>query len=148
MSTNTTTPERTLVIIREHPELLNGSHATKHFTWRELLVHRTPTQLRSITLGHLHNLLFLAGELEKVRAFLGNRPITITSGWRDYNSNKQVGGARFSQHRLGKAVDIVVKGLAPKEVQQRLEGYWQGGMGYGRTFTHLDTRSHIARFKY
>jgi hypothetical protein len=145
---NITTPEQTLVIIKDSPQLLKESLATPNFTWGELLVHRTPTQLRSITVGYVKNLHALAVKLEGVRSHLGNRPIQITSGWRDYHSNKRVGGATRSKHRWGQAVDITVAGLGPAEVQQRLENYWRGGMGYGATFTHLDDRGYFARFDY
>jgi uncharacterized protein YcbK (DUF882 family) len=127
---------------------LRSSRVTPNFTWGELLVHRSIQDLQSIKLKHLEKLVTLAQRLEKVRSQLGNRSITITSGWRDMLTNQRVGGARLSRHLIGEAVDIVVSGLTPKQVQDALEETWEGGLGYGSTFTHLDIRGFRARFRY
>ena len=77
---------------------LRLSRVTPNFTWGELLVHRTVQDLQSIKLKHLEKLVIVAQRLEKVRTQLGNRSITITSGWRDMLTNQLVGGARLSRH--------------------------------------------------
>jgi uncharacterized protein YcbK (DUF882 family) len=136
-------------LIREKRiETLRQSRVSKHFTWGEMLIYRTPRNLESIQLAHLVNLVRVAERLEIVREQLDNRPIFITSGWRDALTNRVVGGARASQHLLGRAVDIVVSGLTPKQVQDALDDTWEGGLGYGATFTHLDIRGFRARFNY
>lgn len=94
----------------------------------------------------LTNIKNLARRLNDIRAKLG--PITITSGWRSSRVNKLVGGKPASQHLLGTAADIVVAGKTPKQVQQALDPFWFGGLGYGKTFTHLDIRNFKARFNY
>lgn len=78
-------------------------------------------------------------------------PITITSGCRCPEHNARVGGASQSQHRLGKAIDFQVKGVSPQEVQEFLKEWLPSdkyGLGYGKTFTHLDVREKAARFNY
>jgi hypothetical protein len=45
-------------------------------------------------------------------------------------------------------MDVVVSGLTPKQVQDALDDTWEGGLGYGGTFTHLDIRGFRARFRY
>lgn len=87
--------------------------------------------------------------LSTVRAHFG-KPIIITSGYRCPAYNAKVGGAKSSQHLTGKAVDFQVKGVEPKEVQGYLDSILAGrfGVGYGKTFTHLDTRDTPARFNY
>ena len=136
-------------LIREKRiKTLQDSHVTKHFTWGELLIYRTPKNLESIQLAHLVNLVRVAERLEKVREQLDNRPIIITSGWRDALTNRVVGGAQASRHLTGEAVDIRVAGMTPKAVQDALEETWRGGLGYGPTFTHLDIRDGTARFRY
>lgn len=145
------TPEQVLERIKARDiATVRTLQATKHFTWGELLVHRTPADLQLIKLDYLKNLATLAQRLERVRTQLGNRPIRITSGWRDRftNSSPQVRGARLSRHLTGQAVDIVVSGLTPKQVQAKLDPTWEGGLGYGSTFTHLDIRGFRARFRY
>lgn len=86
--------------------------------------------------------------LQMVRGFLGGQPVTVTSAYRDPDTNAAVGGVRNSTHTKGKAVDFVVNGLSPNQVQTRLAPWYPGGLGYGRTFTHLDTRMNRARFDY
>lgn len=85
------------------------------------------------------NLVELALKLERVRERLGNRAITITSGFRTPAHNRAVGGAKNSFHLKGMAADFVVEGLTPQEVQKRLDPIWDGGLEYAPTWTHLDT---------
>lgn len=49
----------------------------------------------------------LCGALEMVREAIGNKPITVNSGFRCPAHNRYVGGAPASQHLVGKAADIV-----------------------------------------
>jgi hypothetical protein len=54
----------------------------------------------------LANLFKLAAMLEQVRSLLGNKVITVTSGYRGPALNKAVGGAATSDHQTGEAVDF------------------------------------------
>lgn len=107
---------------------------TKNFTLEEL----NPLGL-TLTKKLRENLLLLATELEIVRKDLGNRPITVVSGYRSKAVELKHGRDGRSRHVLGEAADIQVAGLNPKMVQRALFG-WLGGMGYGEDFTHLDVR--------
>lgn len=75
-------------------------------------------------------------------------PITITSGYRCAEHNKAVGGSPKSQHLVGKAADIVVTAVAPKEVYDLLDEVMQGwgGVGLYDGFVHLDVRCKPARW--
>lgn len=84
----------------------------------------------------LENLKLLAEALEKVRTIFG-KEIVIDSGYRTEAHNKAVGGAPHSQHLLGKAADIKVVGVSPREVQKTLNN-WDGGLGSYSSWTHLD----------
>ena len=55
------------------------------------------------------NLRFVANNLEYIREKLGNYPILVTSGFRNKEVNKAVGGVRNSDHLEGLAVDIIIK---------------------------------------
>jgi uncharacterized protein YcbK (DUF882 family) len=111
---------------------------TKHFTLEEL----NPLNL-PLTPTIRANLLLLAEALEYIRSVLGDRPISITSGYRSRAVELKHKRSGNSRHTLGEAADIVVKGLSPKMVQRALQ-FWLGGMGYGDTFTHIDIR-HISK---
>lgn len=59
----------------------------------------------------IDNLRGLASTLEEVRKVLGNRPITITSGYRSPNLNRAVNGSRNSAHVFGYAADFTCPGF-------------------------------------
>jgi uncharacterized protein YcbK (DUF882 family) len=105
----------------------------------------TPCPPRAIDRG-------LINLLEALRCRLGGKPITVSfnGGYRCPIHNKNVGGATHSQHLYGKAADIKVAGVAPSVVQTEAEKLLvnTGGIGYGKTFTHLDTRAAKARWTY
>ena len=86
--------------------------------------------------------------LQKIRTHFG-ASVTITSAYRTPAKNKAVGGQTYSQHLYGKAADIKVKGVTPKQVaayaEELLPG--KGGIGTYGTFTHVDVRSTKARWK-
>ena len=87
--------------------------------------------------------------LEAVRQHFGN-PITITSGCRCTAHNTAVGGSPKSQHLLGRAADIVVRGVNPAQVVKYLERTFRGALGIGiyDTFVHVDSRLGAARWDY
>lgn len=77
-----------------------------------------------------------------------NVPITINSGCRCEKHNKLVGGEPKSQHLLGTAADIVVKGVSPYKVFQYLDRKYKGkyGIGLYSSWVHIDVRPQQARW--
>ncbi|MEK9737063.1 MAG: D-Ala-D-Ala carboxypeptidase family metallohydrolase, partial [Candidatus Nanopelagicales bacterium] len=85
-----------------------------------------------------------------IRAAWGG-PIRVTSAYRTPEHNRRIGGARHSQHVQGRALDLqpAIGGTAAllrlKLLVRELirEGHlpWVRGIGYYRTFVHIDTRS-------
>lgn len=64
----------------------------------------------------MNNLYVLANNiLQPIRNYY-KVPITVTSGFRGPALNERVGGSKTSQHCLGEAVDILVKGKTVDEV--------------------------------
>lgn len=53
--------------------------------------------------------------MDPLREFI-KKPITINSWYRSLEYNKQVGGAKNSQHTTGEAIDFVVKGMTIEEI--------------------------------
>lgn len=66
----------------------------------------------------LANLMRTAQLLEKVKKAVNGRPIIVSSGYRCKELNDSIGSKETSQHRIGCAADIRVKGMAPVEVMQ------------------------------
>ena len=83
--------------------------------------------------------------LQKIRDHFG-RSITITSAYRCPSYNKSIGSGTGSYHTKGQAADIVVSGVAPREVAKYAESMGVKGIGLYETsadghFVHIDTRT-------
>jgi zinc D-Ala-D-Ala carboxypeptidase len=74
--------------------------------------------------------------LEKLRAIVG--PLKINSARRCKGHNRAVGGARSSMHMRTLAADISLSGHNRKELAQAVKQAGFRGIGYGRTFLHVD----------
>lgn len=90
---------------------------TANFSLAEFLKSQKARELNdpnTPTAQHLRNIMrLLAPGMERVRTICGNRPVTITSGYRNPRVNRAVGGVPNSAHALGYAADFTVAGLTP-----------------------------------
>ena len=87
--------------------------------------------------------------LTEVREHFGV-PVIITSSTRCEQHNKNVGGSSNSQHKLGTAADIIVKGIDTEEVYEYLNSIYPTSKGIGLyyDFVHIDVRDKKARWVY
>lgn len=87
--------------------------------------------------------------LEAVREHFDS-PVVVNSAARCASHNKAVGGSPNSQHLYGRAADIVVKGVAPKDVHRWIDAnHPSASLGLYNSFVHVDTRTNgPARWKY
>jgi uncharacterized protein YcbK (DUF882 family) len=119
---------------------------TPHFAAREFDCHdgtRWPAGVRN------QLQLLCVRFLEPLRRSYG--PVTITSGFRHYDYNKSVGGARASYHvwtpdRRGVAVDLVAKRGTPKEWAQLLAHCGPCGLSVYDRHVHVDSRGSNVRW--
>lgn len=116
-----------------------------HFTWSEATKGgtRIPNDEKIVD-----NIITAAKNMEEIRTYFGNKPITITSWYRDPKSNSSVGGAKDSIHMQGLAVDFTVSGVSPSTTYSKMDSYWgaRGGVGKYSDFTHVDARGKKARW--
>ena len=92
--------------------------------------------------------------LQCIREHFG-KAVTITSGYRTAAHNAAVGGAKSSQHLLGRAADIRVEGVSVEDVAAYAESLMPDWGGVGRYpvkagraagWVHVDTRAAKSRW--
>lgn len=115
----------------------NNNSLTKNFKLNEFECHCTNSTCGGQIIDK--KLLLI---LQEIRDDL-NLPITINSAYRCSKHNSDIGGSQNSQHILGKAVDIRVRGMTPEEVQEYLIANFKESLTIGRynSFTHIDVRN-------
>ena len=92
--------------------------------------------------------------LQCIREHFG-KAVTITSGYRTAEHNAKVGGAKSSQHLLGRAADIQVADTSVEDVAAYAESLMPAWGGVGRYpvktgrakgWVHVDTRANKSRW--
>lgn len=86
----------------------------------------------------------LATVFEGIRV-IWNKPLVINSAYRTPEWNQKIGGARNSQHVLGRALDIQPPtGVSLREfynvIRQSADMLGIHGLGLYKTFVHVDIR--------
>lgn len=81
--------------------------------------------------------------LQPIRNLL-NKPMIITSGYRNDKVNKLVNGANNSQHKKGQAVDFVVKGMKPSEI---IEIIRKSNVEFDQLINEYDRWTHVSYLK-
>lgn len=87
-----------------------------HFTLEEFIASDTAKDMGNDnhpTDEHMKNLIHTAQNMEHVRSILGDKPITIKSGYRNPVVNKAVNGVPNSDHAKGFAIDFTHSSLSP-----------------------------------
>lgn len=80
-----------------------------------------------------------------------NKPLHINSGYRtvQYNASLKNSSPK-SQHILGKAADIWLDDISPKQLYSWLDSSYPNSLGIGiyNTFVHVDVREGKSRWDY
>lgn len=133
----------------ESTNLKNKMKLTKNFSKKEF----DSKDVSEMPQDVFVNIQKLANQLQVLRDYLGKQ-ISINSAYRSPSHNKSVGGAKNSQHLYGKASDITVKEMTPKQVYDAIEilisngDMLQGGLGLYNTFVHYDFRGNKSRWDF
>lgn len=136
--------------IHVHTPIYHGSN----FTWGEATAKCTRPIQDLVIDGKLilsagqiqQNIIDTAKSLDRVRRLLGDRPILINSWYRPSHINARVGGAKYSRHQYGDAVDIRSNYHSPQTIYKMLDKVHGGGLGRYYNFVHLDWRGQFARW--
>lgn len=110
---------------------------------------KNPDKRLMLALEKLRHKLNKMREMAELEAHLCMM-ILVNSAYRCPRHNAAVGGAANSQHLLGKAADIRVKGMSAAklaEVAEQVPAFAEGGIGLYKTFVHVDVRFHKTRWK-
>lgn len=121
-------------------------YPASHFTWAEATKDFT-RPIQNLVIGNSliadsltieTNIIKLAQHLDWIREQLGNRPIHVNSWYRPKHINDREGGAKYSQHLYGTAVDIRSDYKSAHQIYQILDKVWDGGLGRYFSFVHVD----------
>lgn len=80
-----------------------------------------------------------------------NKPLHINSGYRTVQYNASIkNSSPKSQHILGKAADIWLNDVSPKQLYSWLDSSYPNSLGIGiyDTFVHVDVREGKSRWDY
>ena len=80
----------------------------------------------------------LAALLQDISNHFG-KAVNITSAYRTSSYNARVGGSANSLHVQGKAADISISGVSPREIARYAESLGVKGIGLYSNFVHVDT---------
>jgi zinc D-Ala-D-Ala carboxypeptidase len=128
--------------------LESADGSTAHFDWSEFTdrVSGTFSGGKVSAAAAQENARRLMYKLEALRLKLGNRAITVNSGFRSIAHNQEVGGASDSMHLYGNAADLDVPGVTNRTVYHNAETCGFSGL---ETFTadhqHVDSRADLGR---
>ncbi len=121
----------------------------KYFTLKELT--KTNHKIKNIpNQEQLENIHYLVKEvLDPARAILGH-PITVSSGFRNPEVNRAVGGSSTSRHLKGEAADLTCYDNSVLfDILKELDNYdqliWEYGTDESPAWVHVSTTKKINR---
>ena len=120
------------MMIREFDKRREGNYPiTEHFKVSEFACKDGSNKLKVDIEGVIM--------LEEGRQII-KRPITVVSGYRTAEYNKQCGGAENSYHLNGQAFDIKAEGIEPLKLGIIMASVGFKGIIIYKDFVHVDTR--------
>ncbi|MDB9314919.1 D-Ala-D-Ala carboxypeptidase family metallohydrolase [Spirulina sp. CS-785/01] len=118
-----------------------------NFTWAEATKGGTRMPPDQATVDAIVRIAQLAQQARDQMS----RPFIVTSWYRPPHINRAVGGAKYSRHIVGDAIDFVCEGLSGNQLYWTLHPWWPGGLGRYTKYPnlcHIDARGHRSRWSY
>jgi zinc D-Ala-D-Ala carboxypeptidase len=128
--------------------LESSDGSTLHFNWSEFTdrISGTFNGGKVSAASAKENARRCMYKLEALRLKLGNRAITVNSGFRSIAHNADIGGASDSMHLYGTAADLDVPGVSNRTVYQRAETCGFSGLEtFNTDHQHVDSRADLGR---
>ncbi len=113
-----------------------------NFQVQEFIARNSP--LRSMYDSGRYTHLLIDDDLVKYLQLIRThykKPVIITSGYRPDDYNKSINGATSSLHIEGRASDIKIDGVTPKNLATYCKSLGIKGVGTYPSFVHIDTRA-------
>jgi zinc D-Ala-D-Ala carboxypeptidase len=146
---NASLAQAAIDIINMPVTIMPEGYLSPHFTLEELSysdtarqygIDNTPNAEETEQLTDLANIT-----LEGIRTICGNKPVTITSGFRCDEVNALIGGADNSAHKYGCAADLIIPEFGtPIEVCKAIEPHLKE-LGIDQLIHENDSWVHIGR---
>ena len=119
---------------------------TEHFTLAEFTTSQNAARMgidNTPTGAQRENVERMAATMEKVRTLLGNKPIMISSGYRNPQVNAACGGSPTSSHMSGLACDFTCPSFGtPLKICQFLMPHMQE-LGIDQLIHEFDSWVHL-----
>lgn len=132
-------------MVKEYSLKKDGKlHVSPHFKVEELACHDGEDKVLVST--------ETLSMVENIRHHFGDAEVECLSGYRSPSYNASKKGAPKSQHMLGKAMDIRIKGIKPRVIAIYAESLKPGGLGLYEYkgefdgFVHIDSRDNRSRW--
>ena len=122
-----------------------NDHQIRFFSAKELTLQRRWHQYVIPSLSIWWHIIHTLEYADKLRSLLGR--LRVVSGYRCYQYNQEVGGARNSQHMAFRALDLQPLDSGIDEIKEMILHYWHQwrntsasdmGIGGYATFIHID----------
>ncbi|MBY8872385.1 peptidoglycan-binding protein [Micromonospora sp. PLK6-60] len=81
-------------------------------------------------------------KLEALRRGLGDKPLSVSSGFRSRACNNRAGGAGDSQHLYGNAADVTARGVSLCQIARQARNHGFSGL-YGPGYPNHDDHVHL-----
>ncbi|MEI7474646.1 MAG: D-Ala-D-Ala carboxypeptidase family metallohydrolase [bacterium] len=125
----------------------SNAKATPHISWSQLFVHTGSEDAyyaKPPSKQEFQNLYIMANIMEVIRQEVGDKDVSIISGYRStiYNSTIK-GAATKSQHTVANAIDFSVPGMNIQDVEKKLDRLpvsIEYSQDTGKSTIHVDNR--------